>query len=135
MMRRTLRAVSLALAIFAALLAGCSGSSEGPTSTCQDITAAQLETMMADGRPLIIVDVRSTSEFAAGHLPGSVNIPLDELPARLNELDASVRVVVVCGSGSRSVRGAKLLLDAGYRDVYNLIGGLATWNGELEKSG
>lgn len=135
MMRRMLRAVSLAPAIFVALLAGCSGSSEGPTSTCQDITAAQLETMMTDGRPLIIVDVRSTSEFAAGHLPGSVNIPLDELPAHLDELDASVRVVVVCGSGSRSVRGAKLLLDAGYRDVYNLIGGLATWNGELEKSG
>ncbi|MGD9498599.1 MAG: rhodanese-like domain-containing protein [Armatimonadota bacterium] len=99
------------------------------------MTAAQLETMMTDGRPLIIVDVRSTSEFAAGHLPGSVNIPLDELPAHLDELDASVPVVVVCGSGSRSVRGAKLLLDAGYRDVYNLIGGLATWNGELEKSG
>lgn len=132
MTRRRPWTILLALSIFAILLAGCGGGSGAPAPARQDITAAQLEAMMGDGQALTIVDVRTVGEFAAGHLPGSLNIPLSELAARVDELDEDGRIVVVCGSGVRSVQGAEVLLDAGCSDVYNLAGGLLTWDGELE---
>lgn len=132
MTRRMPWTILLALSILTTLLAGCGGGSDAPAPVRQDISAAQLEAMMGDGQPLVILDVRTVGEFAAGHLPGSVNIPLSELAARVGELDEDGRIVVVCGSGIRSVQGAEVLLDAGCSDVYNLAGGLLTWEGELE---
>ncbi len=70
------------------------------------------------------VDVREPDEVAAGTLPGTINIPLGELPARLGELDAHRRVVLLCGSGARSGKAAELLAREGFSDVVNLSGGM-----------
>jgi rhodanese-related sulfurtransferase len=71
-----------------------------------------------------LVDVREPAEVARGTLPGAVNIPLGELPARLAELDPGRRVVLLCRSGARSGRAAELLADRGFSDVVNLTGGM-----------
>lgn len=71
-----------------------------------------------------LVDVREPSEVAGGTLPGAVNIPLGELAARLDELDRSRRVVLLCRSGARSANAAALLAGAGFPDVVNLVGGM-----------
>ena len=71
-----------------------------------------------------LVDVRQPEELVDGVLPGAVNIPLGELPARLGELDADRRVVVVCRSGGRSGRAAEWLAGQGFGDVVNLSGGM-----------
>lgn len=63
----------------------------------------------------VLLDVRTREEFAAEHVPGAVNIPVQELPARITELGSPARkVVVYCRSGGRSATAAFLLKRAGY---------------------
>jgi len=74
-----------------------------------------------------LVDVRSKMEYAQGHVPHAVNIPLNELQARLNDVDRSKPVVVICASGNRSMSGSEILAKAGVENVYNLMGGTMVW--------
>lgn len=66
-----------------------------------------------------LVDVRSAGEFAAGHVPGSVNIPLDEIGTRATELDPQKWVVVFCASGTRSALARRKLKGMGFPKVLN----------------
>lgn len=70
----------------------------------------------------MLVDVRSAAEFAAGNAPGTVNIPMQELSARLGEIPKSAPVVVGCASGSRSGVARMMLKKHGYTEVYNIGG-------------
>ena len=72
-----------------------------------------------------IIDVREPAEYAGGHLPGAVNIPLGDLNL-IPELIASP-IVVVCASGGRSARAAALLTEAGHPEIANLLGGTYVW--------
>ncbi len=76
---------------------------------------------------LMVLDVRNRSEWAAGHIPGAVNIPLGELPQRLVELPADGTIVTQCASGGRSAIAASLLLLAGAPSVENLSAGIEGW--------
>ena len=80
----------------------------------------------------VLLDVRGTDEYAEGHIPGSVNIPLQLLPTKkgLPE-DLDTPIFVYCRSGGRSRRAAAFLEKAGYENVKN-IGGIMNWNGEIE---
>ena len=71
-----------------------------------------------------LIDVREPHELVKGTLPGAVNIPLGELPDRLDELDRTRRVVLLCRSGGRSTMAAELLTASGFDDVVNLAGGM-----------
>ncbi len=73
-----------------------------------------------------IVDVRSSEEYAGGHVPGAVNVPLEELPDRLGELADSGPVFVVCQSGRRSVQGVETLTGEGMEAV-SVAGGTSGW--------
>ncbi len=75
------------------------------------------------------IDVREPDEVAAGTLPGTINIPLGELPARSGELDPDRRVVLLCRSGGRSTQAAEYLTSLGFADVINLAGGWLAVNG------
>jgi rhodanese-related sulfurtransferase len=74
-----------------------------------------------------LIDVRTTSEYASGHIPHAVNIPLDQLARRLEEVPRSRPVVVVCQSGGRSQTASDILAKAGFQKVYNLQGGTSSW--------
>lgn len=67
----------------------------------------------------IILDVRSKAEFAGGHLTKSVNIPLDALKSRLDELDSSKPVITCCASGIRSASAKSILKSSGFGEVKN----------------
>jgi phage shock protein E len=72
----------------------------------------------------VVIDVRTPSEFNAGHYPGALNIPLQDLSGRLGELgDMKRALVVYCASGMRSAQATKLLVGAHFADVTN-AGGL-----------
>lgn len=64
---------------------------------------------------IIIIDVRSTTEFALGHLDNSINIPLDELEKNLHLLESNTKIITVCRSGARSEIGKNILLKFGYQ--------------------
>jgi uncharacterized membrane protein YdjX (TVP38/TMEM64 family)/rhodanese-related sulfurtransferase len=96
------------------------------------IEAAELVPRL-DGREAIaVVDVREPGEFVGplGHISGARNMPLDELPRRLDELGSlsETPVVLVCKTDKRSARAAALLVGAGFRHVLVLRGGLVDWN-------
>jgi rhodanese-related sulfurtransferase len=74
----------------------------------------------------IAVDVREAEEWLAGHMDGSVWIPLGELAARAGELPRDRPLLIVCRTGSRSAYAADALVAAGY-DARNLAGGLQQW--------
>ncbi len=73
------------------------------------------------------IDVREPDEVASGSIDGAINIPLGDLPNRLNDLQATRDVVVLCRSGGRSAKAAELLWSAGFRDVINLEGGMIAY--------
>ncbi len=66
-----------------------------------------------------IIDVRTPGEYQSGHIPGSINIPLNELPGKLQQLDKSKPVITCCASGMRSGSAKSLLVANGFRDVHN----------------
>ena len=78
----------------------------------------QTRQMLANGAHL--VDVRSPQEYAAGALPGAVNIPLQTLPMQAAQLDREKGVVLYCASGQRSEMAKRFLEQSGYRNVHNL---------------
>jgi phage shock protein E len=67
----------------------------------------------------VIVDVRTPGEFASGHVKGSLNIPLDTLQSRLKELPADKPIITCCASGMRSGTAKSVLLNSGFKEVYN----------------
>jgi rhodanese-related sulfurtransferase len=77
-----------------------------------------------DGATLL--DVREDDEWAAGHIAGSVHVPLSELPARAADIPDAESLVVVCRVGARSAQVAAWLARQG-RDAVNLVGGLEAW--------
>jgi phage shock protein E len=78
------------------------------------------------GRSHLLLDVRTPEEFAGGHIPGSVNISLQTLAQRLDEIPRNQPVVIYCRVGNRSAEAAEILQTAGYREVYDL-GGIVGW--------
>ena len=81
--------------------------------------ASEAKKKLAEGA--FLVDVRTPSEFAAGHLPNAINIPVDQVGQRLKEFGAKDRpIVVYCRSGARSSNAASTLKSAGFQQVYNL---------------
>src|SRR5450755_2017406 len=90
-----------------------------------------LQRRLTEDGSILLVDVRGPDEFNAppGHLPGAINIPLPELPARIAEITAQARpVVLVCKTDRRSARAAETLTEAGLRDVAVLRGGTDGWH-------
>jgi rhodanese-related sulfurtransferase len=68
----------------------------------------------------IILDVRSTAEYASGHLKGSLNIPVDALASNLDKLkNKNIPIITCCASGMRSAAAKSILLNKGYSAVYN----------------
>jgi rhodanese-related sulfurtransferase len=84
-------------------------------------------TRMINDTQAIVLDVRATGEFDAGHLPNARNIPLAELAQRVGELPAGRPVIVCCNTGMTSAKGAAALRKAGREEVFNLDGGLNAW--------
>ncbi len=90
------------------------------------ITCPVLRERIGAGETIRVVDVRTPSEFASGHLPNAVNIPVDELRDRLTELDPTVQTVVYCKVGFRGYLAARILQQNGFGQVKNLTGGFLT---------
>ncbi len=67
----------------------------------------------------VIVDVRSTGEYAGGHIKGSMNIPLDQLSGKLNKLNKNKPIITCCASGMRSASAKGMLRSKGFTEVYN----------------
>lgn len=118
------------LLILVLTLAGCSQALSQADG--RDISVEQA---LKDwqNKSAIILDVRTSAEYAAGHIPGAKLIPLDELPKRINEVPTDTKVYVICRSGNRSNQAVGLLREKGYSNTYNILSGMNAWKGPIEK--
>jgi rhodanese-related sulfurtransferase len=93
------------------------------------IHPTELKRMLNAGAPVLLLDVRQPEEHAICALPGSVLIPLGELPSRAQEVEPGEALVVVyCHHGVRSLSGAAILGAAGLPNVASLAGGIDAWS-------
>jgi len=99
-----------------------------------DITAPELKARLDRGDDLVIVDVREPQEYQINRIPGSLLIPLGDIPKRYNELDQDQLLVMQCKSGARSARAADFLRSVGFRNVLNLTGGILDWIDKVDPS-
>jgi rhodanese-related sulfurtransferase len=92
----------------------------------ETISAAELASELNNSLELRVIDVRSSSEFASGHIPGATNLPMDELEARSGDLRRVASIVFVCQGGVRASMARKLLADRG-GNLRVLAGGTKSW--------
>lgn len=96
------------------------------------IAADALYEKLAMGEPFCLVDVRTESEYASAHIPGSVLMPLHELPHRIAEVpNGGMPVAVIAEHGHRSASACSFLAEHGYHQLFNLDGGIGRWPGPL----
>ena len=97
-----------------------------PTIAAETLMARQA----AHDATLAVLDVRTPAEFAAGHVPGAINVPHDQVEARLGELAAleDKDVVVYCKAGTRSAIALAVLGEHGYKHLYHLDGDMPGWS-------
>jgi hydroxyacylglutathione hydrolase len=102
--------------------------SQGQLQTISSLGLAEVTTRQRsqDG---VVVDVRGEGEWQAGHVPGSLNLPLADLEQRLDEVPRNRTVIVHCQTGSRAAMAASLLKAKGFGDVRLYSGGFAEWRG------
>ncbi len=95
------------------------------------ITPEAVERLIREEKGISIIDVREQTEFADGHIPGAINIPLNDIQLRMSEIDKAKEHIIVCLSGSRSRTAAAILSANGFR-AKNMRGGMMNWNGPFE---
>jgi rhodanese-related sulfurtransferase len=122
--RKLSRCVVAICAALALAQTGC-----GRRALSAEIPASELlADIHANAAPLIL-DVRTPEEFARGHVPGALNINIDELAQRIDELSGhrADEVVVYCERGPRALKAADVLADADFSSVRHLEGDMSGW--------
>lgn len=100
-----------------------------PFGQVAEINAGELNERLAAAGPMQIVDVRSRTEWRRSHIPGAVNVPIQELKGRITslELDASQPIIAICLSAHRSIPAVRLLQSRGFPTAVQLEGGMLAW--------
>ncbi|HKQ60649.1 MAG TPA: rhodanese-like domain-containing protein [Candidatus Polarisedimenticolaceae bacterium] len=100
----------------------------------EPISGDELYRRLATGESLVVLDVRTENEYAEGHIPGSLLIPLQDLEARVTDVpNSGTPIAVVCEHGVRSVSACRFLAESGFEALFNLSGGLVHWPGPVAR--
>ncbi len=120
-----IRSLLIALAIGAAVLAGCSSSS----ATLETVEPATAATVIAEEPDAVVLDIRTPEEYQQGAIEGAVNIDFyaTDFAAQLDQLDKNTPYVVYCRSGNRSGQAMDTFADLGFTDVTEIEGGIVNW--------
>lgn len=113
---------------------GLRGVEEAPPEAVEEVTPTELKRRLEAGDEIFLLDVREPVEWQICRLEGATLIPMNDVPARLHELDSAKEMVVYCRSGKRSAQIVAFLKTAGFRKVKNLQGGILQWSDEVDPS-
>ncbi len=105
-----------------------------PATSADALTSRELKAELDRGEVLTIIDVREPQEYQINRIPGSVLIPLGDLPKRYVELDPNANLVTQCKSGMRSAKAQEFLRSKGFTRVRNLTGGVLGWIDQVDGS-
>ena len=100
----------------------------------EELTVRALNERRQSGDGTVVLDVREPWEIAICSLPGSLNIPMREIPARLDDLPRDKDIAVFCHHGNRSRTVAEYLKRSGFENVHNVAGGIAAWAQDIDPS-
>lgn len=116
----------------ALMFTGCAGTSNHQPNTYRQITMDEAVAMMAQETGYIILDVRRSDEYAAGHIPNAINVPNESIGTdEISELpDKDQLIMVYCRSGRRSKEASEKLVKLGYTNIVE-FGGILDWKGEI----
>lgn len=98
------------------------------------ITPTELKTRLDKGDTLVLLDVREQWEFDLAKLNGSTLIPLGNLPQSLAKLNRDAEIIAICHHGMRSADATNFLLQQGFPNVKNLVGGIDAWSAQIDRS-
>ena len=129
-------AALLLLAVFSVIARAADYMSPG-------LTPEQVLERLDGDKPLLVVDVHKPVEFGVAHIPGAINIPVDEIEGRLNEFKHDNGVLIYCINGSRTRQAEAIMLGADITNIYHLEGAFYAWiqgkhpveKGGVKKSG
>ena len=99
-----------------------------------EISVEELKARQDRGDKFVLLDVREPFEFDVARIPGSILIPVGELPSRMSELDSADEIVIHCKSGVRSAKALRQLQKAGFSKVANVAGGILAWSDRVDSS-
>lgn len=102
----------------------------------KEIEAGELaKRVTSQDKSIKIIDVREMSEISGGTIPGAIPMPLATVPLRLNEFEPHDELVLICRSGARSAQACMFMQQQGFKNVYNLRGGMFAWAGSGQPLG
>lgn len=97
-----------------------------------EISPGELQQRLRSDTPPLVLDIREPWELALARLPMTIDIPMFQVPDRLDELDRAAEIVVMCHHGSRSRQVGAFLQQNGFRRVINLTGGIDAWSTDVD---
>jgi len=100
----------------------------------REISLSELRDAIQRGDNLFLLDVREPHELAISRLPNVVEIPLGQVPDRVDEIPRDADIIVICRTGGRSGRVTEYLHSVGYERVRNMVGGMNGWATEIDSS-
>lgn len=127
---RSLRALLGVVVVLLALLGlGACSDDDADAGAGAAIGVDAFAERVASTPDVVVLDVRTPEEYAAGHLPRAVNVDVssDDFAERVDQLDRAVAYAVYCRSGNRSATAVDHMVEAGFDDVEHLDGGIAAW--------
>ncbi len=104
------------------------------THSVTEISAADLKLQLDSPQPPLVLDVREKWELEAARLPGTLDIPMAQIPQRLCDLPHDRPIVVMCHGGTRSLKVANFLAQNGFDQVASLDGGIRAWADDVDPS-
>ena len=108
-------------------LSTCTVTCEDDEGNYGDVSIQEASELMEEKSDLVVLDVRTIGEFDEGHIMGAINIPVEELAGRLDELSKDDELLVYCRTGNRSGSAVNILSDAGYTKIYHMHEGISVW--------
>ncbi len=92
-----------------------------------NVDVGEARDLIGEKGELVVLDVRTVSEYESGHLEGAINIPVEALSGRLSELNPNDELLVYCRTGNRSTTAVGILKENGYDRIYHMDGGIVAW--------
>jgi len=109
------------LVLLALLLAAC-----GTKGSYENVSPDDLKAHLDDAN-VVVVDVRTPAEYASGHVPRAINLPLQEIESWYQDLPKDKTIYLICNSGNRSTKAAEFLKEKGFKNIKNVTGGTKAW--------
>ena len=119
----------LIMTLLITTILGCNNST---SQEVKKISPTAFQTQLTKSESAVLIDVRTPEEFAEGHLEGAVNINVNDkdFETKLNALEKDNALLLYCRSGMRSGKASKIASQQGFKEIYDMFGGISGWMSE-----